>query len=233
MTSETAQIGSSIVARVYEDIGSMAATFRLKPRERLNEGEIAKQFGTSRTPVREALNRLVADGLLTFDPGKGFYCRELAPKAILDLYELRVALECEIARLTAERADRDDLKKLETFLDETGPDNEGRDEIELVRLDEHFHGSLAELTGNQALVDQLAKTNLKIRFIRWIDMEERRRFTQNEHRAILEAIMKGDGEEAATIMRQHILSRREDIVKAVREGYSRIYLDPPRTAEVR
>ena len=233
MTSETAQTGSSIVTRVYEDIGSMAATFRLKPRERLNEGEIARQFGTSRTPVREALNRLVADGLLTFDPGKGFFCRELAPKAILDLYELRVALECEIARLTAERAAREGLEGLATFLDETGPDNEGRDEIELVRLDEHFHEGLAELTGNQALVGQLAKTNMKIRFIRWIDMEERRRFTQSEHRAILEAIVAGKGDEAANIMRRHILNRREDIVKAVREGYSRIYLDPPLADEAR
>jgi DNA-binding GntR family transcriptional regulator len=221
------KVTTSVVERIYEDIGSMAAAFRLKPRERLNEGAIASQFGTSRTPVREALNRLVAEGLLTFDPGKGFYCRELAPKAILDLYEVRVALECEVARLTAERADQAELDALSDFLDETGPDNEGRDEIELVKLDEHFHESLAALTGNQALVTQLAKVNLKIRFIRWIDMEERRRFTQSEHRAILESVSKGDGDAAATIMRRHILNRREDIVKAVREGYSRIYLDPP------
>jgi DNA-binding FadR family transcriptional regulator len=59
----------------------MSVSFELKPGERLNEGEPAKRLGVSRTPLREALNRLNTEGFLRFTPGKGFFCRELRPGA--------------------------------------------------------------------------------------------------------------------------------------------------------
>ncbi|MHA1158900.1 MAG: GntR family transcriptional regulator, partial [Alphaproteobacteria bacterium] len=84
---------------IYDEVRTMTADFEFMPNERLNEGQLADRLGASRTPLREALNRLVAEGLLNFQVGRGFFCRSLDPKTILDLYEARQAVECEALRL--------------------------------------------------------------------------------------------------------------------------------------
>ncbi|HSG95230.1 MAG TPA: GntR family transcriptional regulator, partial [Afifellaceae bacterium] len=65
----------------------MAVEYRFKPGERLNESDLSKGLGVSRTPLREALNRLVAEGYLAFRPGQGFFCRGLSPSDLFDLYD--------------------------------------------------------------------------------------------------------------------------------------------------
>ncbi|MFD2856844.1 GntR family transcriptional regulator [Seohaeicola zhoushanensis] len=83
----------SNVSRVYAALRRMAADFELKPDERINESALSLQLGASRTPLREALNRLVAEGFLTFRSGRGFYCRSLSPALVMELYEARVAVD--------------------------------------------------------------------------------------------------------------------------------------------
>ncbi|WP_369721563.1 GntR family transcriptional regulator [Bradyrhizobium sp. LLZ17] len=96
----------SIVDRVYEQLKAMAVSYEFKPGERLNEGELAKRLGVSRTPLREALNRLNTEGFLRFTPGKGFFCRELDAHEIFDLYELRKSIEVASIRLAIKRQGR-------------------------------------------------------------------------------------------------------------------------------
>ena len=93
MKSNVELASDSIVDRVYEQLKAMAVSYEFKPGERLNEGELAKRLGVSRTPLREALNRLNTEGFLRFTPGKGFFCRELDAHEIFDLYELRKSIE--------------------------------------------------------------------------------------------------------------------------------------------
>ena len=84
---------SSSVDRVYDRLRQMAADFEFKPDERINESALSTKLGASRTPLREALNRLVAEGFLTFQARRGFFCRPLSPSQILSLYEARIAVE--------------------------------------------------------------------------------------------------------------------------------------------
>ena len=79
--------------RLYSAIRDMTIAYRIKPGERLNEVELARQLGGSRTPLREALNRLAAEGFLTFRRSQGFYCREFKPREIHELYQLRSIIE--------------------------------------------------------------------------------------------------------------------------------------------
>src|SRR5690606_8809543 len=79
--------------RVYEQIKSMAITYRFRPGERINEVDLARQLNVSRTPLREALNRLATEGFLTTAPNRGFFGRPLDTKAVFDLYEFRRCLE--------------------------------------------------------------------------------------------------------------------------------------------
>jgi len=129
----------SIVDRVYEQLKAMAVSYEFKPGERLNEGELAKRLGVSRTPLREALNRLNTEGFLRFTPGKGFFCRELDAHEIFDLYELRKSIEVASVRLAVKRAKDEDIDALLKFLEATGPDPGERSSVELVELDETFH----------------------------------------------------------------------------------------------
>jgi len=108
----------------------MAVSFDLKPDERINESELAERLGASRTPLREALNRLVAEGLLVYRSRKGFFCRPLQPKLIFDLYEARLAVEKEAVRLACERATADDVAALRTSLESVRP-GKARHEVPL------------------------------------------------------------------------------------------------------
>src|SRR5258707_11843713 len=138
MKSNVELASDSIVDRVYEQLKAMAVSYEFKPGERLNEGELAKRLGVSRTPLREALNRLNTEGFLRFTPGKGFFCRELDAHEIFDLYELRKSIEVASIRLAIKRPKDEDIDALLKFLDATGPDPRERSSLELVALDVTF-----------------------------------------------------------------------------------------------
>jgi DNA-binding GntR family transcriptional regulator len=211
------------VEAVYRQLKAMAVDFSLRPGERLNEGALARDLGTSRTPLREALNRLAAEGLVTFQPGRGFCCRSLDAETVFDLYELRAVLECAAVGLACARAPDAGLAGLETVL-AAQADTSGRTVREVTAGDEAFHLAIAGLSGNAELVRQLQGINERIRYIRWIDMQSRVRTTKGEHRTILVALRRRDAPAAVAAMQGHIAKRMDQVVAAVREGYSSIYV---------
>jgi len=215
----------SSVDRLYGTVKEMAIAFEFKPGERINEVELARRLGASRTPLREALNRLVAEEFLTFERGRGFFCRELKAREIFELYQLRSVIEVAAVRLACEQANETEVDELTDFLDRTGPDSGGRSSEELVALDEFFHERIMALTRNAEMARILANINARIKFFRWIDMDTKRKATQSEHRAILEALRARDADVAARHMEDHIARRLDQITAAIKEGYSRIYMN--------
>ena len=218
------------VERTYLQLKQMAANYEFKPDSRLNESELAKQLETSRTPLREALNRLVAEGFLTSRSGQGFFCRSLTPSEIMDLYEARAAIECNAARLAATRATDADIQVLEDFLAASQPDYQpGTSPVELVRLDEEFHIRLARLSGNAEMVRMLENMNGRIHYIRLIDLKtlcERNGpdiVTTDPHRRILDAVKRRDPEAAQREMAGHIERRLESITDNVRTAFAELY----------
>ena len=214
----------SSVDRAYGAIKDMVIAYRFKPGERINEVELAKRLEVSRTPLREALNRLVSEGFLSFIGGRGFFCREFKPREIYELYQPRAVLEVAAARMASEQATDEDVDELERFLDETGPDDGQRTSEEMVALDEAFHNHIMRFARNAEMRNLLNNLNDRIRFFRWIDMDSRRQRTQNEHRNILDAIRCREPERAAALMQGHIGRRLDEITSGIKEGYSRIYL---------
>ena len=216
----------SHVERVYERLKELAITFELLPGDRVNEVELAKRLEVSRTPLREALNRLTSEGFLSFIPGKGFFRRRLDVKEIFDLYEMRQKLEIGLAELAVLRASEPQLQSIRDFLEVSAREDAERSVSDLVALDESFHERIAELSGNQEMLHALRTINARIRFVRWIDMESSRRVhTQSEHFSLLEAIASRDASRAREILQVHIDARVEQITLAIREGYARIYMD--------
>lgn len=224
----------SSVDRVYDHLRQMAVNFEFRPEERINESALSTKLGASRTPLREALNRLVAEGFLTFQNGRGFFCRALSPSRILNLYEARQAIECEAVRRAIERASDAQISTLSVYLDETEPRYDTCQNIpDLLEMDEEFHMRIAMLSGNEELVALLGNLNDRIRYVRLINLQMLRQNHQSMinkdsslsgHRNIVEAIKMRDTESAIFGMRKHIERHREETTEAVRIAYSQLYM---------
>lgn len=221
---DTAQRPSeSNVDRLTAKLRRMAADFEIKPEERIVEGEMAKRLNVSRTPLREALNRLVSEGYLTNTGGRGFFCRALTPERILDLYEARAALECEALRHAIARATDADILALSVGRKNTD-DEAGR--LALLEMDEAFHLALTRLSGNAELERLLSNINGRIRYVRMIGLNAGDGVAAQTaaHQTILAAIQARDLDGALTALRAHIELRKEDATQAVRDAFSEIYV---------
>jgi DNA-binding GntR family transcriptional regulator len=215
------------VARLHETLRAMVIGYDIKPDERVNEVELARRLAVSRTPLREALNRLASEGLLVTAPNRGFRSRPLDTKEVFDLYEARRIVEVAGVQLACERAAASDIAALARFWDEAIARGERQGSAtQLVELDEQFHERLLGLAGNAELARALERINAHIHFVRWIDLgrEERRRGTYAEHRALLDALAARDAERCTAILGSHISRRLDQIVDVIKEGVVRLYL---------
>lgn len=211
--------------QIYERVKTMAMTFEIRPAGRVNEVEIAKSLNVSRTPVREALNRLLVEGFFTRAPNRGFIGRPLDAKQVFDLYELRRALEGSVAGIACERATDEELAELERFVKASKDRPEDANASSLLALDEEFHERVAALTRNEEMLRMLKSINARIHYFRWIDMQNgRRRYTQQEHLRIVKALKARDAGAVTGLMTEHISRRLDRIVQVIRMGFAEIYM---------
>ncbi|TVR08248.1 MAG: GntR family transcriptional regulator [Salinarimonadaceae bacterium] len=225
MADSMPDVSTSIVDRIHAQVRRMAIRYELMPGERLNEGELSRKLGVSRTPLREALNRLNSEGFLSFEPGKGFFCRRLDPKTIFDLYEARKLIETSAIQLSVVRATSAQIADLQDFLDSTGPEALGKSTDEMVELDEIFHERLIALSGNQEMIHFLRGINARIQFIRFLDFDGADRpKTQAEHQLVLEMLRRRDVVECVKVLERHIDRRLDQITEVVRKGIAELYL---------
>lgn len=220
--SETGAHAASSSQRAYMQLREQLLRSQLMPNEKINEVALASRMEISRTPLREALNRLVAEGLLV-DRGRGFSVPDLKPDVVIDLFEARLEIECATVRLACERAADADLEALSEFLEESMAESPDASVDRLIELDIRFHDTIAELAGNKVLRQILSNLNDRIHLIRWIAMEGRRERTQSQHREILDHIQAREIDPAIAAMREHILHRNEDILAAIKAAYGHVY----------
>ncbi|MBZ8135153.1 GntR family transcriptional regulator [Afifella sp. IM 167] len=213
-----------MVELAYRRILAMINEFEIRPGERINEVEVSRKLGVSRTPLREALNRLAIEGFLTTQPSRGFFCKSLDPNEIFQLYQLRTVLEVAGVRLATQNARDEDLQNLRAFLDSTA-DPRHEPISALVSYDETFHESIMRMSGNMEILRTLKNVNDRIRPIRWIDLNRRGRpATQEEHRHILMMIVGRDADRAAQLMSMHIEKRLDEIDTSIRQLYGDIFV---------
>lgn len=215
------------VERAYDYLRQQAVGFGFRPGERINEVEIAGILKMSRAPVREALNRLVMNGLVAFEAGRGFFCRKLSVKEVSELFELRADLELAAVRGAIKNAPDEAIRAVrQTWAGIVAHQNE-MDIERLVDSDEQFHLQLAELAGNSERVKYMRNINERIRFIRRINLEaEGRRATIiGEHTRILDAIAVRDAQAAIGLMENHVQFSAVDLRSHIHEGIARIYAD--------
>lgn len=214
----------NLVERVYRELREMAIAFEIRPGERLNEIAVAKQLGVSRTPLREALNRLCSEGFLTFSTNQGFFRKPLEVKEIFDLYEFRQKLETAAVRLVVERGTDEQFSEIDQFLEESSKEVPTRTTLDMVALDEQFHEQLMTLSGNAEMLHSLKNINGRIRYVRWVAMDGRRPTTQAQHKAIMKKLRERDSDGTAQLMSDHIAQRMDSIIENVEKCYGKIYV---------
>lgn len=214
---EDARDERTAVDKTYEALKALVIDFHFHAGERLNEGEIARRLGVSRTPVREALNRLNIEGLITCVPRRGFFCREADPKQIYDLFKLRSIIETAAVRLAIDHSETERIDHLASSLGTNGA-HAALPLSELIRLDEQFHEHLVSLSGNRELVSVIRNVNDKIRFVRYAKLAHVREKFESDHYEIVRALAARDGELCVRLLDRHIEYRMDQVVVAIRKA---------------
>ncbi|MEL7184178.1 MAG: GntR family transcriptional regulator [Pseudomonadota bacterium] len=174
-----------------------------RPGDRLVESELAETFGVSRTPVREALQRLETQGLLTRD-GRSLIVASLSHDQMAELYAVRAELEGLAARLAAQHAAPEEIQVLRAMVEEDqaligNPDA-------LSRANRRFHGQIHLASHNQFLLQQLQIVHRFMALMATTSLaaEGRGETALAEHAEIVDAIAARDGERAARTLREHL-----------------------------
>lgn len=189
---------------VYESLRDAIWDGRIARGERLREEEIARNLGVSRTPVREALQRLHQRGLLAFGPGRGLVVAQLSQHQVLQLYAMREILEGSAARFAAQHATETDIAILYRLQNELR--NAAPDAMLLVMLNRRFHQAIYEAAHNQYLLQTLnmLHDSLALLHSATFRVPSRRRESDEEHRSIVAAIERHDPDAAEKAAREHI-----------------------------
>lgn len=176
----------------------------LKAGDRLREQDIAARFGMSRTPVREALGRLLEKRLLVTAGGRGLTVRALAPSEVIELYSMREILEGAAARLAAQHASMPELAALTDL--EAAFGREGANYAERARLNRDFHDAIHRAARN-AYLDEATRVlddNIALLGISTFSAAGRPEAARVEHQAIVEAITARDADRAEQAARAHM-----------------------------
>ncbi len=195
---EDAPQGNSAYRRLIEEI----ARGDLAPGARLRETELAERLGISRTPVREAIRQLEADGLVAHIPRQGATIRQLDYPEVMELYEMRAVLEGTAARLAARAASEIELDELEALNLEmahaSGP--------VAYALNRQFHMTLLDAAKNRYLIKSVQSLQKTLLIIGKSTLHDAARATDAvaEHTAVLQALHARDGAQAEALMRDHI-----------------------------
>ncbi len=190
--------------RVYQTLRAEIVHGDLWPNQPMIEAEIAERLKVSRTPVRESMQRLAADGLIV-SRRRRWVVYEHTPEEIQEIYEVRAALEGQAARLAADRADEEDRAVLAGVLDADAKQRflSGRARVE---ANEQFHDAVVRAAHNQRLTSELIRMRLygfNTRVVNSYDADLLSR-SWSEHEAIATAILEGRPDQAADLARRHV-----------------------------
>lgn len=209
------RIPENLTTLAYKTIKDYIWEGRLDHGARLTEDFLARQLGISKSPVREALNRLEAEGLIRIEPRRGAFLRTFSIKEIADLYDLREALEAHAvatAKLGPEL-----LERLGQSVERSRQYMMADDKLRYIAEDIRFHAMVARATGNDRLVQTLENLQHQVWLFRRRTYDLSRSQAVSSHQAIVQALEQGDRLGAERHMREHISGVCQRLIAYLRE----------------
>jgi DNA-binding GntR family transcriptional regulator len=192
--------------RVHQHLREEILSERLAPGTELQEVALAEALGVSRGPIREAIGRLAAEGLVTVRPRRGAVVRALTKEEFLEAYQVREALEVTAVRIAVPKLGKDDLARLEGLVGEMGTCAARRDVQGFFQANAAFHEAFFDVAGNRMLGELYRQVRGQIDRHRLRSLELRGNLERSiaEHKAILRAAKAGDVDRAAHLVAEHI-----------------------------
>jgi DNA-binding GntR family transcriptional regulator len=204
----------SLSEQAYGAIKERILSLDLRPGQFVNEQGLCKMVAMGRTPVHQAVHRLMADGLLEIIPRKGIIIGTDSANEVLTAIEARSVIEPNITALAAERATPEQIKAMDRILAQSRKIVDQRFRRTFMELDRQFHQAVAEAAVNRILVDAqrpLHERSAGIWGLHAMRRADGLRLTQEEHEAVLDAIRRGDREAARRAMQVHLTSLRRRV----------------------
>lgn len=202
---------------IYEDLKQQILSGQLKASLPLRQDDIARDHGVSKIPVREALRRLETEGLVVFKRNKGASVRQFTEAEVLNLLDIRIALECRALELSVPNMIASDFRDLRKLLDRYAEKTELK---EWSKMNVQFHQMLYEPCSNPELLAMIEDLQQKSgQFLRLLVTEvsglER---PMREHEDILNACIADDTARAVSVLRDHIETTKKEVAAFLRRG---------------
>ena len=197
----------SLGDKAYHKIKQKIVTLEMPPGSMLDEAELKKTLGMGRTPIREALQRLAREDLVTIMPRRGMFVTEISVADLRQIFEARVPLETACARLAAERASPELIAELEALAEGLPAASDANDHQTLMCIDEKFHELLVQASDSKFLADGLVwlyALSLRIWYLT-VDQMGGMKDALQEHLTIVEALKRRDPDLAEAAIRTHLI----------------------------
>jgi DNA-binding GntR family transcriptional regulator len=205
------KIPSNLTTLAYQSIKEHILEGKLDENSRLTEELLSTRLGISKSPIREALNRLETEGLIRIEARKGAYLRRLSPREIAELYDLREALEAHAVRTAAITPELLSDLRQNIVLQRVLLNSD--DKAHYIEQDIHFHSQLALATGNAHLCAALENVQNQIWLSRRNTYDLSGSSAPDYHDAIVNALADDDRERAQQAMRGHIANVRQRLLQ--------------------
>jgi len=203
---------TSLGGEIYAALRERIVTLELEPGEMIYENAVASSFGVSRTPVREALNRLHQEDLIRILPQRGACVAHLSAKKIREAQFIREMLECGAFKIVAASWNRDDPKyrkaekDLLSLLDDQKEAVRRGNLAEYIDLDAAYHTRILELVDNETLLQVLEVVRAHLNRMRYLELKEGRHELESikHHEQLLELLMRNDAEQTEKLLIHHL-----------------------------
>ena len=208
----------NISAQAYDHIRETLLKSSVYVGQKISHQELGKNLNISYTPVREALFRLAAEGLLLHENNKGFSIPAITLEEATEIYEVREIVEPYLVEKAAKKMTPSRVKEFQNILASYKKNAESYHRIRLQK-DRNFHMKIAQTVGNSTLTQLLNQMYDKLMFKSPMEhiSKERRKEALAEHIEVLEMLKRKDGKKAARLMRKHIRVQRDYVLHNIKE----------------
>ncbi|HEY2492582.1 MAG TPA: GntR family transcriptional regulator [Paenibacillus sp.] len=180
----------------------------LQPKEQLIDADLAEALGVSRTPIREALLLLEAQGLVEVHPGKATRVKDIEKNDILNMYPVLASLHALAAEITTSLILPEQIEQLKALNAQFAESIENKDTYQAMEFDEQFHNLIVEISDNMYIASFSSSIQIHIRRFKYVFLKQHETNTHNsvqEHAEIIDAMEKHDDAKASMIMKQNLL----------------------------
>ncbi len=218
-TSKKIHIRPNLSEAVYEVIKEWLVNETLETGAKIKEGEIAKQLGVSRTPVREAIHKLEREGLVEIIPRYGTFVASIFPKDIQEIYDIRGALETLALKSGFLHINKKKLLEMKQLHERCEEPLKKGNLSPFLKMDAKFHDFIIKASGNRRLAQLMGnlKTQIRVSKLESLSVPGRAEKSLEEHKNIISAMLEEDEKKAEKLLKEHTNKAKKNLLHLINE----------------